>query len=191
MPSEYHFEKRFEKLDTGKQELPEGEYEHCIFEHCYFNGADLSGFRFIETEFIECDLSNTKLEKTAFQEVIFANCKMLGLHFEACHDFAFGVRFEKCVLNHASFFQMKLNRTSFIESQLRGVDFTEADLKGIALTGCDLLDATFENTNLEKTDLRNAFNYSIDPELNRIRGAKFTIPEVTGLLTKYQIQIDD
>ena len=69
------------------------------------------------------------------------------------------------------------------------VDFTEADLKGVKLTGCNFQNATFQNTNLEKADFREAKNYSIDPEQNRLKGAKFSLPEVIVLLDKYQIEI--
>jgi hypothetical protein len=50
--------------------------------------------------------------------------------------------------------------------------------------------ATFENTNLEKADFRTSFNYSIDPEINRIKKAKFALPEVLGLLNKYDLVIE-
>ena len=43
---------------------------------------------------------------------------------------------------------------------------------------------------LEKADFRTAFNYSIDPENNRMKKAKFSPPEVVGLLNKYDIEID-
>ncbi|HUZ61183.1 MAG TPA: hypothetical protein VMU83_20575 [Hanamia sp.] len=35
-------------------------------------------------------------------------------------------------------------------------------------------------TNLEKADFRSAFNYSIDPELNEIKKAKFSSDELSG-----------
>jgi len=52
------------------------------------------------------------------------------------------------------------------------------------------LQAMFIHTNLEKADFRSAFNYSIDPETNRIRKARFSVPAVTGLLDKYDIEIE-
>jgi len=53
-----------------------------------------------------------------------------------------------------------------------------------------LAGAIFENTILEKADFRTSLNYSIDPENNRIRKAKFSILEISGLLDKYDIEID-
>jgi uncharacterized protein YjbI with pentapeptide repeats len=72
---------------------------------------------------------------------------------------------------------------------LHEVDFVDADLSMALFDNCDLQGAIFENSLLEKTDFLTAKNYSINPEINRIRKAKFSIPEVVGLLSKYDIII--
>jgi uncharacterized protein YjbI with pentapeptide repeats len=74
---------------------------------------------------------------------------------------------------------------------LHETDFTECDLTGSTFDICDLTGATFDNTNLEKTSFSTAFNYSIDPEINRIKKAKFSVPGVLGLLNKYDIVIEN
>ena len=55
---------------------------------------------------------------------------------------------------------------------------------------CDFSGAVFENTILEKADLRTAINYSIDPEINRLKKAKFSMPGLIGLLDKYDIELE-
>jgi len=50
--------------------------------------------------------------------------------------------------------------------------------------------ATFDNFS-ERTDFRTSFNYSIDPEKNRIRKARFSLIGIAGLLNKYDIDIDN
>jgi uncharacterized protein YjbI with pentapeptide repeats len=70
-------------------------------------------------------------------------------------------------------------------------DFSDADMRNVPLHGCDLARSNFHNTNLEGTDFRSAVNYSFDPDLNRIRKAKFSINGLVGLLGKYDIEIDD
>jgi hypothetical protein len=50
--------------------------------------------------------------------------------------------------------------------------------------------ARFERTVLEKVDFRTSYNYSIDPELNRIKNAKFSIVGIIGLLDKYDIEVE-
>ncbi len=190
MKLDYIEEQTFDKTDFTQQALAKAEYEYCHFTNCNFLNADLSEIRFINCEFVDCNLSGVNLQQTSFQEVSFKDCKLLGLHFEDCKTFSFAVNFTNCQLNHSSFYQVKMSKTRFVNTNLQEVDFTETDLSLSAFTECDLLNATFENTNLEKADLTTAFNYSIDPELNRIKGAKFSLPAVTGLLHKYQIQIN-
>jgi uncharacterized protein YjbI with pentapeptide repeats len=63
------------------------------------------------------------------------------------------------------------------------------DLTEAVFDDCDLQRAIFVNTNIEKTDFRTAFNYSIDLELNRIKKAKFSAHGISGLLDKYDIEI--
>lgn len=70
------------------------------------------------------------------------------------------------------------------------VDFTNCDLTSAVITACDLQDAKFENTLLESADLRTSFHYSIDPNLNKIRKASFSVSSIEGLLHTYNIRID-
>ena len=75
-------------------------------------------------------------------------------------------------------------------SVLHELDFSETDLSSAIFEGCDLQRSIFSGTNLEKADLRTSYNYSIDPEQNRLKKAKFSLPGVIGLLDKHDIQID-
>jgi fluoroquinolone resistance protein len=49
----------------------------------------------------------------------------------------------------------------------------------------------FNRTNLEKCDFRTAFDYSIDPETNRLKNARFSTSGISGLLDKYNLIIED
>ena len=78
----------------------------------------------------------------------------------------------------------------FKNCSLQEADFTESDLSGAVFDRCDLARAIFRNTVLEKTDFRTAYNYSIDPEINRMKKSKFTASALAGLLDKYDIEIE-
>jgi fluoroquinolone resistance protein len=58
------------------------------------------------------------------------------------------------------------------------MDFAESDLSHSVFANYDLDGSIFDNTNLEKADLRSAFNYNIDPDKDRIRKAKFSLDGV-------------
>ena len=182
--------KTFDKIDFTEKPLPKDEYENSIFIMCNFSNSDLSDIKFIDCEFIGCDLSMAKLENTALRDVKFKDSKMLGLQFDTCHEFGLSFSFENCLLNHSSFFKTKQNKIIFKDSQLQEVDFSECDLSGSLFDSCDLAGAVFKNTILEKADFRTSFNYSLDPEHNRIKKAKFSLSGAVGLLDKYNIIIE-
>jgi len=115
---------------------------------------------------------------------------MLGLLFESCNEFGLSFQFENCTLNHASFYGTKIRKTKFKSTQLHEVDFTTSDLSYAVFDDCDLSGSTFEKTILEHADFRTAIHYSIDPEINYITKAKFSIFGIPGLLEKYDIVID-
>lgn len=78
----------------------------------------------------------------------------------------------------------------FSNSKLIEADFTGSDLTSSVFTNCELSRAIFKNTNIENADFRTSYNYSIDPENNRIKKAKFSIYGITGLLDKYDLEIE-
>jgi uncharacterized protein YjbI with pentapeptide repeats len=116
---------------------------------------------------------------------------MLGMHFDHCNKFGLEFSFENCKLNHSSFYQTKIKKTAFKNSELKEVDFTDCDISVSVFNNCDLLNAKFENAILEKADLRTAYNYSIDPNANRIKKAKFSLNGIPGLLNGYDIEIEN
>ena len=189
MPN-YIEEKIFEKENFSTNPFPKGEYEDCVFRNCDFSNADLSHVKFSECEFFNCNISMANLNQTAFKNVAFKDCKMLGLRFDYCSKFGLSFSFENCILNHSSFYGVKMKKTLFKVSALQEVDFTESDMTESRLENCDLDRSAFHSTILEKADLRTSFNYAIDPETNKIRKAKFSLPGALRLLHKYNIEID-
>jgi fluoroquinolone resistance protein len=180
----------FNGNDFTQNQLPKGEYEACSFNGCSFADTDLSESRFINCTFKDCNLSLVKVDKASFQDAKFIGCKMLGFRFDTCHQLALSFSFDGCQLNHSSFYKTKIKKTIFRNSALKGADFGECDLTGGLFDNCELTEAMFDNTILEKADLKTSFNYAIDPERNRIRKAKFSANGVSGLLGKYDIEIE-
>ena len=78
----------------------------------------------------------------------------------------------------------------FNDCLLKEVDFSETSLMSAVFKNCDLSGTIFNRTFLENADFRTANNFSIDPENNSIRKAKFSIMGSIGLLNKYDIKIE-
>ncbi|HWR02042.1 MAG TPA: pentapeptide repeat-containing protein [Chlorobaculum sp.] len=180
----------FEKIGFDGLDRGCGVYEECRFRHCNFSGADLSGVIFRNCTFESCDISLAKLAGTGLQEVRFVNSKLLGLNFIGCRKLLLRTEFERCMLKLAVFNGLDMRNTKFADCDLREADFTNTNLGGASFGDCDLRQALFFHTNLENADFRTAFNYSIPPETNRIRKAKFSIHGLAGLLEVYEIEIE-
>lgn len=172
------------------QRLAWGEYENCLFRGCDLSEMDLSQYSFIDSSFDACNFSLAKLHKTLFNNVQFRDCKMLGLRFDSCNPIGLSFSFKGCQLQHASFYKIKSRKTLFSKCQLVEVDFAEADFTEAIFEDCDLSGAIFDHTVLEKADLRTARHYSIDPENNRLKNARFSIFGIAGLLDNYDIDIE-
>lgn len=182
--------KVFERIDYTVNHLPRGEYENCSFLNCIFYNSDLSHITFRECKFDSCDFSLAKFKNTALNDVQFVGCKLVGVLFDECNPFLLSVSFENCQLKLAVFYKLKLKKTLFRNCNLQEADFTESDLSSAVFDDSDLNRAIFHKTNLEKADFRRSFQYSIDPELNRMKKAKFSRMGVVGLLDKYNLEIE-
>ncbi|GAA0871977.1 pentapeptide repeat-containing protein [Gangjinia marincola] len=185
------FDEVFEQKDFTSARLAKGDYEGCLFKQCQFTESDLSEIRFIDCEFIGCNLSNVKLQGTSFQQVRFDECKLLGLHFEHCDAFAFGITCKKTQLMPASFYQCALANTIFEACDLTEADFTQANLTNAVFNESTLNRAIFDQTILEQADVSRASGIQIDPTKNKLRGAKFSRENALGLLQGFGIEVVD
>ena len=190
MDQDYLSDTTFDGTTIKTHRFARGVYESCRFTGCDMTGQDFSGCTFIDCEFTDCNLSLVPLNATIFRDVAFSKNKMLGLHFENCDRFGLSVSFSHCLLDHSSFYQAVLKKTVFRDTRLVEVDFSGGDLSGAVFDDCDLSGATFSRTNLEKADLRSASGYTIDPETNSLKKAKFSLSGIPGLLCKYDLTIE-
>lgn len=166
-------------------------YEGCTFEYCDFSGADLRGFRFVSCTFRHSNLSLAKLARSAWQGVTFEDCKLVGLDFEQVDKIGLECAFRRCLLHHSVLAGLPLRKTLFAHCQLHEVDFGGADLREAVFDHCDLSRAVFLQSNLEKADFRSAVHYTLDPEQNRLKKARFALGGLPGLLQKYDLRIEE
>ncbi|OJV51255.1 MAG: hypothetical protein BGO31_05305 [Bacteroidetes bacterium 43-16] len=186
---DYFFEQSYQQLIARERNLPMAEYEQCTFRNCDFSAANLNRFKFIDCKFIDCNLSMASLADTVMNKVVFERCKLLGLHWFQCDRFMFAVWFKESALSNSSFYGFNIKKTVFEKCDLKDVDFSGADMTECKLKGCDLLHAMFDNTTLIKADLSTAFNFSLNPNLNKLKGAQFSRDNISGLLDVFQIKI--
>ena len=185
----YIEDKTFDRIDFSAKRLEKGDYDLCRFQQCNFSNSDLSNCSFSECSFRDCNMGMVHTANTSFNDVRFIGSKMLGIHFELCNELLFTVYFEHCILDLSSFYKRNLKKVIFSHCSLQEVDFTESDLTLALFDHCNLSRAKFEHTIMEKADLRTSFNFSIDPSINKIKKAKFSLAGLPGLLDRYELDI--
>jgi fluoroquinolone resistance protein len=189
MDQEQHEDKTFDTIDYSEKRLPRATFIDCRFVNCNFSRATISGSDFMGCKFTGCNFSLAAMENTGLKDNSFKDCKMVGIDFSKCSDFMFSVHFENCPLDYCSFFRKKMKKTIFLHCSLKEADFTETDLSMAAFSNCDLMNTSFVQSNLEKADFRTARNYSFDPDINKMKRARFSKDGVIGLLAKYNLDI--
>jgi uncharacterized protein YjbI with pentapeptide repeats len=185
-----HQGKTFSNIDYSEKRLVNREFVKCEFVNCNFTRSDLSNNDFSDCHFRQCNFSLTNVDNTGLGNIQFTACKILGVDFSKCNKFLFSFNFKECHLDYSSFLHAKIRKTHFIDCVLKEVDFERADLTSSVFKNCDLVGARFINTILEKADFRSAINFSIDPEINIMKKARFTSTNLAGLLYKYNLDVE-
>jgi uncharacterized protein YjbI with pentapeptide repeats len=180
----------FTSIDYTGKKLAQTEFNNCTFQNCNFTNADLSESDFEKCRFENCNFAMARITGSGMKNVQFSGCKLVGINFDSCSNFLFSVNFNQCALDYSSFTAKKMKETTFVNCSLKEVDFSGTDLSNAIFQNCDLSKAVFYQTNLEKADFRTAENYSIDPEKNKLKKAKFSFSGISGLLEKYNIVIE-
>lgn len=129
------------------------------------------------------------MEGSRFQGALFDECKVVGGEFFKCDSRFLSFEFRNCILMGCNFSDLKIKRTSFVGSKVKACHFSNTFLVEANFRGTDLEGSLFHHVDLSKADFREAKNYSIDPQANKLSKAQFSSPEVLSLLNFFDIRI--
>ena len=177
-------------MPHSKMETTRSEFENCTFAQCDFSNGIFTASVFIDCIFTACNLTMAKLTDCLLNGAAFKDCKLLGVNFNDCVDVPFSVKFDGCIMDYCSFVKKKMKKTVFANSSMKGVDLSECDLTRSVFTNTDLMSAVFNRTILKEADFLTAKNFIIDPEINSVKKAKFSLHGIVGLLNKYDLNIE-
>ncbi len=184
----------FKALFLREGRFTSKEFRDCAFDGCDFTRAEFSLCRFENCSFRGCNLSLARLGSSVFTGTAFKDSKLVGVNWTEAHwpriRLAAPVSFDNCLMNDSVFLGLALPKTRFSGCQARGADFRDADLAGADLRRADLSGALFGGTNLEGADFAGARGYSLNPGDNRLKGARFSLPEAVALLRGLGIKLE-
>lgn len=184
-----YYQEKFEKINLVKEPTVEIEFEECKFTNCSFVECKFVKCKFINCEFRECVLSAVIFDQDRFVDTSFDDSKVIGIDWTKAKELQ-NLKFNKCQLNYSNFKLLKLPKTVMKDCQAKEVAFIETDLRESDLSGTDFEGSIFSKTNLSKANLKGAKNYFIDPINNKIKKAKFSLPEAMTLLDNLDVVIE-
>ncbi len=179
----------FDKTEFPPTGRKDTRFDSCTFKHLDLTAVDFRGCDFTNCTFEHCNVSMVKFGSIGFDKVKFVDCKLVGTDFTNTKDFLFAADFSNCILDYAAFMKKKNKQSRFVNCRLKGTDFSEADLSVAIFDECDLSGAVFFRTILTGTNFTTSYNFTIDPEKNTLKKAKFSSAGLIGLLQNYGITV--
>jgi len=183
----------FYEVNFRNLKLENNEFHNKIFENCYFSESKFTNCQFIDCEFKSCNLSNTRFKNTSFVEIIFDECKLIGVNWTQAKwpiiKLNSPVQFYKCNISDSSFYELDLKEIVIEACVAHRVDFREDDFSNGNFTLTDFDGSLFLHTKLVSVDFTECINYGVDPNQNDIRKSIFSTPDVLNLLNSFDITI--
>ena len=128
----------------------------------------------------------------------FADCALSGVDWSALLDerkrgmgFLPFDSLRGCSLRHCVFFGLDLKGFQFAGADLSGSFFDGCKLEEASFAGCRLQGTSFAQNDLRGADFRGATEYFFSLEGNRVKNAKFSLPEAVNLLAALGVVIEN
>ena len=183
------YDQLFDAVEMLPQLFVGHTFESCTFKKLNLSKQPLNSATFINCTFADCNLSTIDTRNTTFNDVDFRQCIVSHLDFGKCNPFGFHVDFQGCQLDYSIFLNRNLKKTLFSDCSLREAHFLNSDLAGSVFKNCNLELAKFAECNLTQVDFSTSYNLQLDPDDNVLKKARFSLYNLPGLLTKYELVI--
>lgn len=170
------------------------EFNDCVFKSCRWLGVRVENCTFIDCTFENCSMSGvvfsfTRMRDSRLVGSAFRSMAWGGLQGRS----ALGQPFtstQNCIFQYNDFSAMALAGFDFSACSFMECNFDECGLQNASFHGTPLAQSRFTRCDLTGADFRGAAGYSIDPAENKLKGARFSFPDVVTLLDSTGIQIE-
>lgn len=186
--------KAFKDVAIENKTLMSHEFYDCTFEGCSFISTTLKACVFSSCRFVRCRLADLKNEGTTFRDCSFENSNLLSIDWAKVFPKS-GImpsvsRLDRCCIKYGVFSKINFGKFSFSGSDVVDSLFSDCRLSGGSFKGCNLKYTEFLRCDITGTDFTDASGYKVEITTCRMKGAKFSFPEVVNLLNGLGIEIE-
>ncbi|MEI3800212.1 MULTISPECIES: pentapeptide repeat-containing protein [Chitinophaga] len=183
-----HEHKKFEHIIWEGKTISGREFYDCHFYKCSLKECVFEECVFDKCTFEECDLSLIQFKQTSFNKVILQHSKAIGIAWHNARN-ALTVEFHHSRLSYCNFSGKNLKKGIFLHCQADEADFSGCNLSQADFGGTDLAGARFFETDLTQANFAGAQRYAIDVRTNKVKKAKFSLPDALSLLDGLGVEI--
>lgn len=184
----------FENLNLDQDCLEDIFFEDCTFYRCRIWETTIRHCSFRGCSFKDCVIQNNTYEFTDLIDCRFCQCSLVGVNWNDVerenHIILPFSAFESCTLKHNLFFGFKLKQFDFSGCDLLGSTFQECDLRDSSFQRAGLKDTAFLKNDLTGADFRQAEDYAISLENNKMEKSRFSFPDAIRLLSSTGIIVE-
>jgi uncharacterized protein YjbI with pentapeptide repeats len=179
----------FADLALEAADLRGKELQRCTFRRCKLPESRWARAKLEDCVFEHCDLTRMAPQELGLRGVTFKDTKLMGVDWTDTGPHP-NVTFEGCDLRYASFVKMRLRGTKFLRCMAREANFLEVDLTEADFTDTDLSDSTIKGCTLIKANLAHAVGLRLDPQLNKVKGARLSLEAAVLLVQSFGIVVE-
>lgn len=187
---DFFLEEQLVSQSYKADDLLDLQYEKCQFTSCTFQETDLRSTVFDACRFIRCSIILPKIEGLVLRNVFFEDSRLLGMPFGECNQFGFNPDFSGCLIESCMFLDMKLIKKELHNNHFRNTDFMNCDLREVSFSGSRFEKTQFGHCDLRDADFREAKDYSLNPEDNKVKGSKHRLPGALSFLPFLGIDLE-
>lgn len=184
----------FENLQYEGDLIEDMTFADCVFRKCRIYETELRHCSFKSCTFQDCVILNNRYRFTDAIDNRFSHCSLVGMAWNDVERennvmMPFSA-FEECTLKHNLFISFKMKKFDFSDCDLQGSTFQQCDLRESLFRRTGLKDVNFQQNNLMGADFRDATDYGISLENNKLKKAKFSFPDAIRLLSATGIIVE-
>lgn len=190
----YEEGKNFETLNLVGETVEDVEFVDCHFRSCRFVDCQFSSVSFVDCVFTDCAMVSPIFSNSEMKHMEFKACQLQGISWEEVKPMGKIARLlskmEGCTVKYSQFVDIYLDKVSFARSNIAQSMFANCALKSSDFSQCKLSETEFFQCDLQKSNFQQASSYTIDVATCKLKGGKFSMPEVLNLLDSFEIIID-
>lgn len=181
-------------LDLVETSMSYCDFADCKFIDCTFENIQLISCSFLDCVFTNCRFINVSGQRSTMRSSQFTDCYLTTIswnHWSPGSNFYDSfTSLKNCHLKYNQFTEMNLNKFNFSGCEIIDSLFGDCKLASSSFKGCKLERTEFFRCDLSKADFRDATGYHVDILSSKLKGAKFSFPEVVNLLDSLGIKIE-